>query len=99
MSNEQGIIDDYTERVGRHLMGPARDKAKAELGAHRSDRAEAGELDLALSRLGTPAESAATFADLRSAPPAPMDARLAAVVIDNLPLVGVTLAMLVKGIL
>lgn len=98
MSNKQEIIDDYTERVGRHLMGPARDKAKAELGAHLADAAEAGELDHALSRLGTPREAAATFASLRSAPPAPMGARMAAVVIDNLPLVGITLALLVMGI-
>ncbi|WP_043630857.1 RDD family protein [Nonomuraea candida] len=98
MSNEQEIIDDYTERVGRHLMGPARDRAKAELGAHLSDAAEAGELDHALSRLGPPKEAAATFADLRAAPPAPMDARLVAVVIDNLPLAGVTIAMLVRGV-
>ncbi|NRQ31906.1 hypothetical protein HII36_08645 [Nonomuraea sp. NN258] len=98
MSNDQEIIDDYTERVGRHLTGPARDKAKAELGAHLSDAAEAGELGHALSRLGTPREAAASFAELRSAPPAPMNARLAAVVIDNLPLVGVTLTLLVQAI-
>jgi uncharacterized RDD family membrane protein YckC len=98
MSNEQEIIDDYAERAGRHLTGPAREKAKAELGAHLSDAAEAGELDHALSRLGTPREAAATFADLRSAPPAPMDARLAAVLIDNMPLVGVSLALVAKAI-
>ncbi|MFE0154257.1 RDD family protein [Nonomuraea sp. NPDC059007] len=98
MSNEQEIIDDYAQRVGRHLTGPARDKARAELGAHLSDAAETGELDHALERLGTPREAAATFADLRSAPPAPLNARLAAIVIDNLPLAGVTLALLVKGI-
>ncbi|MGP4099474.1 RDD family protein [Nonomuraea sp. KM90] len=98
MSDQHEIIDDYTERVGRHLMGPARDKAKAELGAHLSDAAEAGELDHALSRLGPPRQAAATFSDLRSAPPAPIGARLAAVVIDNIPLVGVTLALLTTGI-
>ena len=98
MSNEPEIIDDYAERVGRHLLGPVRDKARAELGAHLSDAAEAGELDQALGRLGTPREEAATFADLRSAPLAPVGARLGAVVIDNLPLVGVTLALLVRGI-
>ncbi|SDM51509.1 RDD family protein [Nonomuraea jiangxiensis] len=99
MSNDQQIIDDYTERVGRHLTGPSRARAKAELGEHLSDAAEAGELSHALSRLGSPEEAAATFAELRTAPPAPMDARFAAVVIDNLPLVGVTLALLVQGIL
>ncbi|MEV0830011.1 RDD family protein [Nonomuraea rubra] len=98
MSNEQEIIDDYAERVGRHLLGSSRDKAKAELGAHLSDAAEAGELEHALSRLGTPREAAVTFAGLASAPPAPMDVRLVAVVIDNLPLVGVTLTLLVRGI-
>ncbi|MBF8184841.1 RDD family protein [Nonomuraea sp. K274] len=98
MSNERQIIDDYLERVGRHLTGPARDRAKAEVGEHLSDAAEAGELTEALSRLGAPHEAAATFAELRSAPPAPMDARLTAVVIDNLPLAGVTIALLVQGI-
>ncbi|MEV5893660.1 RDD family protein [Nonomuraea fuscirosea] len=98
MTDERQIIDNYTERVRRHLTGPARDRAKAELGEHLSDAAEAGELAQVLSRLGTPEEAAATFADLRSAPPAPMDARLTAVVIDNLPLVGVTIALLVQGI-
>ncbi|HEX4818257.1 MAG TPA: RDD family protein [Nonomuraea sp.] len=98
MSDEQEIIDDYLDQVGSHLIGPARDRAKAELGAHLSDAAEAGELDQALGRLGAPRAAAATFADLRAAPPAPMDARLAAVVIDNLPLVGVALALLVQGI-
>ncbi|MDF2705000.1 RDD family protein [Nonomuraea muscovyensis] len=98
MTDERQIIDDYTERVGRHLTGPARDRAKAELSEHLSDAAEMGELAQVLSRLGAPEEAAATFAELRSAPPAPMDARLTAVVIDNLPLVGVTIALLVQGI-
>ncbi|PZG23682.1 RDD family protein [Nonomuraea aridisoli] len=98
MADERQIIDDYTERVGRHLTGPARDRAKTELGEHLSDAAEAGELTEALSRLGSPEEAAATFAQLRDAPPAPVDARFVAVVIDNLPLVGVTIALLVQGI-
>ncbi|TDD57240.1 RDD family protein [Nonomuraea terrae] len=98
MADERQIIDDYTERVGRHLTGPARERAKAELGEHLSDAAEAGELDEALSRLGKPEEAAATFAELRETPPAPVDVRFIAVVIDNLPLVGVTIALLVQGI-
>ncbi|MGW0804814.1 RDD family protein [Nonomuraea sp. NPDC002799] len=98
MSHERQTIDDYTERVARHLSGPARDRAKAELGEHLSDAAEAGELAEALSRLGTPQAAAATFAELGAAPPAPMGARFAAALIDNLPLVGVTIALLVQGI-
>lgn len=99
MSDDQRIIDDYTEQVGRRLTGPARARAKAELGAHLSDAAEAGELTEAMSRLGPPDEAAATFAELRSAPPAPVNLRFVAAAIDNLPLVGVTIALLVQAVL
>ncbi|MFG6195558.1 RDD family protein [Nonomuraea sp. JJY05] len=98
MSDEQQIIDDYVERAARHLTGPARERAKEELGEHLSDAAEAGELAEALSRLGTPEEAAAAFAELSPAPPARVDVRFVAVLIDNLPLVGVTIALLVQGI-
>jgi hypothetical protein len=70
MSDERQTIDACTARVARHLSGPARDRAKAELSEHLADAAEAGELTDALARLGTPQEAAATFAELRSAPPA-----------------------------
>ncbi|WP_049567163.1 RDD family protein [Nonomuraea sp. SBT364] len=98
MSDAKQTIDDYTERVVRQLPAPDRDRAKAELGDHLSEAAEAGELDEALSRLGPPEEAAASFAGLRPAPPGPMDRRIVAVVIDNLPLVGVTIALLVQGV-
>ncbi|MFI9847087.1 RDD family protein [Nonomuraea sp. NPDC051941] len=98
MSDEQQIIDDYAERAGRHLTGPARERVKAELVDHLSDAAEAGELAEALSRLGTPEEAAAAFAEIGSTPPARVDVRFVAVLIDNLPLVGVTIALLVQGL-
>lgn len=97
MSDERQTIDAYTAKVARHLSGPARDRAKAELSEHLTDAAEAGELTDALARLGTPQEAAATFAELRSAPPAPLATRFTAMLIDNLPLVGVTIALLVQG--
>ncbi|MFI7130975.1 RDD family protein [Nonomuraea sp. NPDC050153] len=98
MSDDRRIIDDYVDRAGRHLTGPARDRAKAELGEHLSDAAEAGELTEALSRLGAPEEAAATFAELPAAPLARVEARFVAVLIDNLPLAGVTIALLVQGL-
>ncbi|MEU6782620.1 RDD family protein [Nonomuraea angiospora] len=98
MSDEQQIIDDYAERAGRHLTGPAGERAKEELVDHLSDAAEAGELAEALSRLGTPEEAAAAFAKASPAPPARVDVRFVAVLIDNLPLVGVTIALFVQGL-
>jgi uncharacterized RDD family membrane protein YckC len=98
MSDERQIIDAYTAKVARHLSGQARDRARAELSEHLADAAEAGELPDALVRLGTPQEAAATFAELPSAPLAPIATRFTAVLIDNLPLVGVTVALLIQGL-
>ena len=63
-----------------------------------SDAAEAGELPAALGRLGTPEEAARTFTPFRSAPPASAPVRFAAALLDHLPLVVVTVAILVNGI-
>ncbi|MEO3793347.1 RDD family protein [Nonomuraea sp. B10E15] len=98
MSDVRQTIDDYTDRVARHLTGAARDRARAELGDHLSEAAEAGELPEALGRLGTPAEAAASFAELRTAQPASINVRFVAVLIDNLPLVGVSAALFLQGL-
>lgn len=99
MSDVRQTIDDYTDKVARHLVGAERDKARAELGDHLAEAAEAGELSEALERLGTPAEAAASFAELRNAKPARTDIRFIAVLIDNLPLVGISIALFVQGLI
>ncbi|MDF5754939.1 RDD family protein [Spongiactinospora sp. TRM90649] len=58
----------------------------------------AAELDEALSRLGPPAQAARTFAARETAPPAPVGRRFIALFIDNLPLIGVTIALLAQGV-
>ncbi|MFB4290866.1 RDD family protein [Nonomuraea sp. ATR24] len=98
MSDAKQTIDDYTGRVVRRLPASERDRAKAELDAHLSDAAEAGELAEALTRLGPPEEAAASFAGSGAAPPSPVNRRFAAVAVDNLPLAGVTIALLAQGI-
>ncbi|MEV4567155.1 RDD family protein [Nonomuraea sp. NPDC049419] len=99
MSDERRTIDDYTDKVARHLIGAERDRARAELGDHLSEAAEAGELTEALDRLGPPAEAAAAFAESRTAQPARIDLRFVAVLIDNLPLVAISIALFVQGVL
>ena len=64
MIDSSDVIDRYARRFERHLSGSPEDRARttAELVAHLSDAAEAGELAEALSRLGTPETAAATTA-------------------------------------
>jgi uncharacterized RDD family membrane protein YckC len=100
VTNDQQTIADYTRAFERHLAGTAADKArsKAALVEHLSDAADAGELAEALQRLGSPEAAAASFAKERSASPASMRARLLAALLDNLPLLGVAIALFVQGI-
>nr|WP_281259362.1 RDD family protein [Prauserella shujinwangii] len=48
--------------------------------------------------MGSPEAAAATFTPVRSAAPAPVGTRLAAAALDNLPLAGLTLALLVSEV-
>jgi uncharacterized RDD family membrane protein YckC len=66
---------------------------RAELVGHLADAAEAGELDEALRRLGSPESAASSFTPEPSRRSAPVARRLAAAVVDNLPLIGVTVAL------
>jgi uncharacterized RDD family membrane protein YckC len=98
MIDNSDVIDRYARRFERYLSGTPEDRARttAELIAHLSDAAEAGELAEVLSRLGTPETAAATFTRPVSPPqPAPLGRRLAADAIDALPLIAVTIAMAV----
>jgi uncharacterized RDD family membrane protein YckC len=100
VNEDLSAIEDYARRFEEHLPGSAQDRARsrAELFEHLSDAAEAGELPEALARLGTPEEAAGTFSTFRFAPPATMSDRFAAALLDHLPFVAVTVAILVSGI-
>lgn len=101
MTDEPGRIEEYAREFERHLAGSARQRSRAreELVGHLSDAVDAGELAEALDRLGSPESAAATFARHRSAPPAPIGTRLGAALIDNLPLLVVTLALFAQGLI
>jgi uncharacterized RDD family membrane protein YckC len=98
MSDDQQVIQEYARRVEDRLVGPAQQKAsaRAELVEHLTDAADAGELAEALARLGGPEAAAGSFAPAR--PEASFGRRLAAALIDNLPLLGVTVALLVQDL-
>jgi len=100
MNDDRKRIDSYLDAFASHVVGPqaGKDRAKAELLEHLDDAAAASELDEALERLGPPAAAAVTFAGEVRASPAPMDDRVVAVVIDNLPLIGVTIALMVQQV-
>ncbi|ROT31249.1 RDD family protein [Micromonospora sp. HM5-17] len=94
---DQQRIDDYADEVVRRLVASPdeRRRRRAELVGHLTDAAEAGELAAALDRLGSPESAARSFAAERTRPLAPTARRFAAVALDNLPLIGVTVALLV----
>ncbi|SEG76227.1 RDD family protein [Thermomonospora echinospora] len=97
MTDHETTIAAYADAFERRLAGPARERsrARAELVDHLSDAAAAGELDQTLRRLGDPAAAARAFAHDHPAPPAAGGRRLAAALLDNLPLAGVTVALLI----
>jgi uncharacterized RDD family membrane protein YckC len=97
---EQQRIDDYADQFARHLVAShaERMRRRAELVGHLSDAAEVGELTEALRRLGRPEVAARSFAPARSRGPAPPARRFAAAAVDNLPLIGVTLALFVGSV-
>lgn len=100
MTGEQQKIEDYARAFEGHLACPAEEKARrrAELVEYLSDAADDGALAQALERFGTPEQAAQTFAHERSAPLASMNDRLQAAVVDNLPLIGVTIALVVQQV-
>ncbi|WP_432981889.1 RDD family protein [Dactylosporangium sp. CA-233914] len=97
MNEDRRTIEAYADQVERHLVGSVSRKGaiRAELLDHLDGAADAGELADALRRLGSPAAAAASFARARPTPPAPLTRRLAAALVDNLPLIGVTVALFV----
>lgn len=97
---EQQQIDEYADEFARHLVAPPdeRRQRRAELVGHLADAAEAGELAAALDRLGSPESAAKSFAGERTRPLALPGRRFAAAAVDNLPLIGVTIALLVLDV-
>ncbi|MFC4534482.1 RDD family protein [Sphaerisporangium dianthi] len=100
MKDDGQIIEEYARAFEGHLAGSAQDKARRrqELVGHLSDAAEEGELAEALERLGTPASAAATFAKGATLPYAPLGRRIGAILIDHLPLIGISAALAVQAI-
>jgi len=100
MSDDRQSIEYYAQAFERCLAGPARDKtrSRAELVAHLYDAAEAGELAEAMQRLGSPRSAAALFTRARTAPLASIGQRLQAALIDLVPLIGVTIALIVRQV-
>ncbi|MET9341928.1 RDD family protein [Nonomuraea sp. NPDC003804] len=100
MRDDEQIIEDYARVFERHLVGPAKDKERRtqELVGHLSDAAQDGELAGTLKRLGPPESAAATFAKKPTPDYAPLGRRITAILIDHLPLIGVSVAMLVQSI-
>ncbi len=96
MKDDRHVIEAYVQLVERQLVASAaeKDSIRAEMLDHLGDAAEAGELEEALQRLGPPEATAATFARARRFAPGTFGRRIAAAAIDNLPLIGITVAML-----
>lgn len=101
MSDTIRVIEDYVSQVDEFLSGTreARAVVRAELTGHLAEAAEAGELQLALERLGSPRNAAAEFNRESGLPLARMPQRLAAAAIDNLPLLLVTIGLALEPIL
>lgn len=93
-------ITEYADRMERHLVGPRpqREAARAELEELLADAAEAGELEAALQRLGSPEDAARAFTQGRERAGAPLADRFMAAAIDNLPLLALAVALFVRGI-
>lgn len=100
MNRDDETIERFASRVERRLAGPAsyRAQARAEVVDHLSGAAEAGELPETLHRLGDPESAAQSFVRSRPAPRAAFASRAAAATLDNLPLLGVTAALLWRAL-
>ncbi|HET7483243.1 MAG TPA: RDD family protein [Actinomycetota bacterium] len=78
------MIDAYLNGVERWTAGPESRKRqiRAEVAEHLAAAEQAGDLDGAIARLGTPREAATTFSEGYSFEPAPVPRRLGAALID-----------------
>ncbi|MFC0531959.1 RDD family protein [Phytohabitans kaempferiae] len=99
MTDDERIVQ-YAGVVRRQLAcPPAEAEARGqELVEHLRDAADAGALDEAFHGLGSAEQAAAAFARERSASDAPLARRFGAALLDNLPLVLVSVALAVRGL-
>jgi uncharacterized RDD family membrane protein YckC len=101
MTNHYDRIEQFIEKFSDCLVEGVIDvqSACAEMREHLHDADQAGELDEALSRLGSPGNAAAALLEERLPEEATFGDRLLAAAIDNLPLVIMALALLIQNIL
>ncbi|MBO0685563.1 MAG: RDD family protein [Candidatus Dormibacteraeota bacterium] len=95
------MIEHYAAEFEKRLVGSTAEKAdwKAELVAHLHEADAVGELQDALDRLGTPAEAAEEYSRARPLQTAAVHRRLLAGILDYLPLLAISIALLVQSII
>lgn len=88
------MIEGFLRDFEAYLVGTPAEKAEwvAELSAHLEEARDAGDLDGALARLGSPRQAAAAFRTARPLTSAAMGRRLTAALIDVVPLLLVVVA-------
>lgn len=88
------MIEEFLREFEANLVGTPAEKAEwvAELSAHLDQAREAADLEATLARLGSPRQAAAEFRTARPLRSAPLRRRLAAVLIDVVPLLIVVVA-------
>jgi uncharacterized RDD family membrane protein YckC len=81
------VIDTYVKDFSRWTVGSRehRETLMRELEAHLREAQEAGQLEEALERFGSPREAARVFSEGHPLQPAPLSRRLAAAAADLLP--------------
>jgi uncharacterized RDD family membrane protein YckC len=94
------VIEDYLREFDSHLVGTEAEKAewRAELLSHLDRAREAGDLEGAIARFGSPREAAASFRSGRPIVPAGLRRRWEAMVIDHVPLLIVSAVVLAQEI-
>lgn len=92
------MIEEFLRDFEANLVGTPAEKAEwvAELSAHLEEAQEAGDLQGALARLGSPRQAAAEFRTARPLVSGPMGRRLAAALVDVVPLLIVVVASFVQ---
>src|SRR5260370_32703110 len=86
------MIEEYLNAFESHLIGTSVERAewRAELASHLQQAEQAGDLDGALHRLGSPREAAAAFRTARPLRPAPISPPVRPAMIDHALVAAVT---------
>lgn len=95
------MIEPYVRAFERWVVGDRREKParSAELRAHLEAADQAGELDRALARLGTPRQAASSFGVGHERPAASLRARALAGLVDYAPYLAASVAINVFNVL